>query len=186
MAPGDEAKERRLALSRRAAQPAPLPRVLAAKPVDLRVPGWIPMSTPPKSVTVSKEVIHRGPLLADRDQEHEGRHRKVGEIWRSGERLPAFATDRAECNEICDDHEEGEGRLAEHRGRDRDELREIQGVPGATKTLNQNPVPQNIWAKRAPRASSPADVAAKTGLSPGRSQRGRGRRRRRRSGRSVS
>ena len=41
-----------LAMPRRTAQPAPLPRLLAAKPVDLRVPGWIPMSTPPKSVTV--------------------------------------------------------------------------------------------------------------------------------------
>ena len=53
LAPGDDARERRLALPRRAAQPAPIPRVLAAKPADLRVAGRIPTSTPPKSVTVS-------------------------------------------------------------------------------------------------------------------------------------
>src|SRR3954466_6578798 len=53
LAPGDDAKEPRLALPRRAAQPAPLPRVLAAEPVDLRVTGRIPMFTPPTSVTIS-------------------------------------------------------------------------------------------------------------------------------------
>ena len=46
LAPGDDAKEPRLALPRRTAQPAPLPRLLAAEPVDLRVPGRIPMSIP--------------------------------------------------------------------------------------------------------------------------------------------
>src|SRR3954454_23836607 len=52
LAPGDGAEEPRLALPRRAAQPAPLPRVLAPEPVDLRVPGRIPMFIPPNSVTI--------------------------------------------------------------------------------------------------------------------------------------
>jgi len=53
LAPGDDAEEPRLAVPRRTSQPAPVSRLLAAKPVDLRVPWWIPMSTPTKSVTVS-------------------------------------------------------------------------------------------------------------------------------------
>ena len=57
LASGDDAGERGLAVPRRATQPAPLPRLLAAEPVDLRVPGRIPMSTPPKSVTVSNFTI---------------------------------------------------------------------------------------------------------------------------------
>jgi hypothetical protein len=52
-APGDDASQRGLAVSGRTSQPASLPRLLAAKPVDLRVPRRIPLSTPPKSVTVS-------------------------------------------------------------------------------------------------------------------------------------
>jgi hypothetical protein len=34
--------------------PPPLSRLLAARPVDLRVPWWIPISTPTKSVTVGQ------------------------------------------------------------------------------------------------------------------------------------
>ena len=37
----------------------PVSRLLAAKPVDLRVHEWIPMSTPTKSVTVSKDWLMR-------------------------------------------------------------------------------------------------------------------------------
>ena len=53
VASGDDAGERGLEVPCRTTQPAPLPRLLAAEPVDLRVSGWIPLSTPPKSVTVS-------------------------------------------------------------------------------------------------------------------------------------
>ena len=54
LAPSDDATEPRLVLPRRTPQPAPVSCLLAAKPVDLRVSGWIPMSTPTKSVTVSR------------------------------------------------------------------------------------------------------------------------------------
>jgi hypothetical protein len=52
LAPGDGAGERRLAVSRRTHQAAPISRLLVAKPVDLCLTWWIPMSTPPKCVTV--------------------------------------------------------------------------------------------------------------------------------------
>ena len=61
LAPGNNAEEPELAVPRRTPQPASVSRLLAAKPVDLRVPWWIPMSTPTKSVTVRKwqSVIDR-------------------------------------------------------------------------------------------------------------------------------
>src|SRR3954451_5535891 len=52
LAPGDDAEEPGLAVPRRTPQPAPVSRRLVAKPVDLRVPGGIPLSTPTKTVTV--------------------------------------------------------------------------------------------------------------------------------------
>ncbi len=57
LAPGDAAEEPRLAVPRRTSQPAPVSRLLAAKPVDLGVPWWIPMSTPTKSVTVRNYLL---------------------------------------------------------------------------------------------------------------------------------
>src|SRR5271157_3252675 len=53
LASGDGAGEPGLAMPRRTAQPKPLPRLLAAKPVDLRIAWGIPMPTPPRTVTVS-------------------------------------------------------------------------------------------------------------------------------------
>ncbi len=41
LAPSDDAEERGLALPCRTSQPTPLSRLLAAKPLDLRVPRWI-------------------------------------------------------------------------------------------------------------------------------------------------
>src|SRR5437660_2886793 len=52
LASGDGAAKPRLEMPRRTTQPAPLPRLLVAKPIDLRIAWRIPMSTPPKSVTV--------------------------------------------------------------------------------------------------------------------------------------
>ena len=54
LASGDGAGKPRLAVPRRTPQPAPLSRLLAAKSIDLRIAWWIPMSTPPKSVTVRR------------------------------------------------------------------------------------------------------------------------------------
>ena len=52
LASGDGAGKPRLAVPRRTPQPSPLSRLLVAKPIDLRIAWWIPMSTPAKSVTV--------------------------------------------------------------------------------------------------------------------------------------
>src|SRR5439155_8141000 len=57
LASGDGAAKPRLEMPRRTTQPAPLPRLLVAKPIDLRIAWRIPMSTPPKSVTVSNLLI---------------------------------------------------------------------------------------------------------------------------------
>src|SRR5512142_2005272 len=62
VAPGYDPGERRLALSCRTPQPAPLPRVLAAKPAGLRLPRWISMAMPPKSVTASTFLTSYKPL----------------------------------------------------------------------------------------------------------------------------
>src|SRR5262249_26133324 len=59
LASGDDPGERGLAVPCGAVQPAPLPRLLAAEPADVRVAGRIPLSTPPKSVTVRNFIMTR-------------------------------------------------------------------------------------------------------------------------------
>src|SRR5947209_19667537 len=103
MAAGDGAKEPRLALPRRASQPAPLPRVLAAKPVDLRVPGRIPMFTPPNSVTIRKMPLAGYPapqyLQSVRVRKVRGRASKAMNHLRSRALFPRGSDSSAITNE---------------------------------------------------------------------------------------